>query len=218
MSNQVVDLTGQRFDRLSVIRYEGKSNYLCRCDCGKNKIIATSSLKNGLTKSCGCLSSEVHTKHGFNKLSGKDRFYRIWGAMKSRATNPNNTYARNYSQRGINICDEWTDFINFKNDMYKSYQEHLEKYGELNTTIDRIDNEIGYSLKNCKWASRKEQSRNMRTNKIVEFMGESHCLSVWAETTEINGKMLSYRINAGWNIERALTTPINKRLGRSALK
>jgi len=153
-------------------------------------------------------------KHGFDSRNGKDRFYRIWDAMKARSTNFNSQSADNYLKRGISICNEWLNFANFKKDMYESYQDHIRDYGEKNTTIDRKNNDCGYSANNCRWATRKEQSRNLRTNRIIEFKGELHCLSEWGEITGINKKILSYRINSGWSIERALTTQINQNMGR----
>ncbi len=216
MSRQ--DITGMKFGRLTAISYAGNYNWLCQCECGNQKVIATSSLTRGLTKSCGCLYAETVTKHGFDRRVGKDRFYSIWHSMKSRCTKPNIDCAANYIGRGITICQEWLSFLNFKKDMYESYLEHLKEHGTLNTTIDRIDNNSGYSKDNCRWATKKEQSRNLRLNRLISFNGETHCIAEWAEITGINEKILSYRIKAGWNIEKALTTPVNENMRRSKVK
>jgi hypothetical protein len=78
-------------------------------------------------------------------------------------------------------------------------------------TIDRIDNNKGYSPENCRWATMKEQTRNTRRNRILEFDGKSLCLQEWAEITGLKRTTIAERINRGWTVEEALTTPILRR-------
>lgn len=156
-----IDLTGKPFGELTVLfRVEnnkfGKVVYRCRCSCGKELDVAGESMVSGNTTSCGHLSGESH------KMSGT-RFYNIWKGMKQRCLNKDNPSYKFYGARGITICDRWKDsFLAFKEDMYESYLEHIEKYGEKETTLDRIDSSLNYEMLNCHWATWKEQYFNRR--------------------------------------------------------
>ena len=168
-----VDLTNKKFTRLTVIKYVGKDKnkqrlWLCKCDCGKEKIVPTKYLRSGDTKSCGCLRSE-RSREFYSKLNkthemSKSRLFNIWQTMKQRCNDKNNYHYKDYGARGIKICDEWmNNFINFYNwSMTNGYNESL--------TIDRINNDGNYEPNNCRWATWKEQANNRRKRKCYKIV------------------------------------------------
>lgn len=209
---KLIDETGNRYNRLVVVKYVGKKYYktgpkrmwLCQCDCGNTLLTPIPPLKNGRTKSCGCLNAENRPfnfrKHGMSN----SRVFHIWANMVNRCTNSNLPRYKDYGGRGINICDEWlgkdgaSNFINWA--LRNGYSDKL--------TLDRIDNSKGYSPDNCRWITIKLQQRNKRTNRLLEFDGETHCIAEWADILGISAGSIKTRLYRGWSVERALTTPI----------
>lgn len=173
------DYSGKRFGRLVVLGFSKKENgryfWKCRCDCGETKDVCIRELITGKTKSCGCLRRENPNRIKINNLSGS-RIHKIYHNMKTRCLNKNNERYKDYGKRGIKICKEWlgkyTGFLNFyKWAVASGYKDTL--------TLDRIDNNLGYSPKNCRWATYKEQGRNTRRNINVTINEETHCLKDW---------------------------------------
>lgn len=178
-----IDLTGQRFGRLTVVKKVGvkrvgqhssKSIWLCRCDCGNEKEVLRNSLVNGGTKSCGCLAAEnrkiMHLKHG----KANTRIWKIWCNMRDRCGNPNNRSYPYYGGRGIVVCEEW------KNDFTPFYNWAVANGYSDEMTIDRIDGDGNYEPSNCRWATRKDQTRNrgitrkFTLSEIAEIEGISY--------------------------------------------
>lgn len=153
-------------------------------------------------------------KHGFSigqnmeKRPLELRFYHRFQHIRQRCTNPKNASFKNYGAMGVKFL--WTSFEDFKNDMWESFQDHINKHGEKNTSIDRINNEGHYGSDNCKWSTMREQRRNSSQNKMFEFNGEKLCLIEIAEKVNMNYRVLVKRIYAGWSLTRALKRPVTK--------
>lgn len=158
---KVTDIAGQKFGRLTVIKYAGEYKWVCKCECGIMRVVKSSRLRTGNTKSCGCLRKDFvvgrFTIHGQSSLNGKKTLtYNTWVGMKQRCNYSKHVGYKNYGGRGIKVCKRWAKFENF----YKDMGERPE-----GTTIDRIDNDGDYKTSNCRWATRKEQSLNKSNSK-----------------------------------------------------
>lgn len=205
------DLTGQKFGRLTVIKRvendkNGNSQWLCKCECGNEKIVRTNTLKRSESTSCGCLRNEkvkkANTKHGLNN----SRIYHIWKGIKHRCNCRTSNGYKIYGGRGIKVCDEWIkDFKAF-------YDWSIENGYKDNLTIDRIDNNGNYTPNNCRWVTSKKQANNRSNNHIIVYKNERHTLSEWANIYDIPSRLLRDRIiRSNWSFEKAISTPKRKR-------
>jgi hypothetical protein len=213
----LVDLsTKPPFGRLRAIRRVGTRNgyalWYCECSCGNVVEVTSHSLQNGSTKSCGCLQIEKAVLMGKKNVKhGKSRTkeYRTWQAIINRCTNENLEIYKFYGAKGIRVCVKWMN----------SFEDFLTDVGECppdKTSIDRFPDTSGdYEPGNVRWATPVEQSRNRKSNIILELEGERHCALEWAEITGIPKTTIYKRIQYGWDVKRILTTPIRNYPKRS---
>jgi hypothetical protein len=211
------DLTGIRFGRLIVINLLGKSQrsgkilWACLCDCGRVTFPETCRLTNGMSRSCGCLRVEAckknFTTHGASVGKVFDREYITWNSMLQRCKSGNATNRHLYRDKGILVCDRWR----YGEDGKEGYTCFLEDMGKKPTykhSIDRIDSNKNYEPSNCRWATSKEQARNLPGVVKVLFRGQEIIARQLCDEYGANGSLVLSRLKNGWDIEEALFTPL----------
>ena len=199
------DLTEKKFGRLTVEskapRQHKKTYWNCVCDCGNRLQVWAASLKSGRSKSCGCLRAEITSlrlkgkaiKHGM----WRSPEFKVWSSMLYRCHNTRSRAYNDYGGRGITVCDSWRrSFANFYRDM------EPRPTGPKRYSIERINNNLGYSPENCKWATFKEQSRNRRDNVVMEGFGQIRVLLDWSTELGISYDVIKYMRNKGKSIEQ----------------
>lgn len=208
MGSKIKDLTNLIFGRLKVIEFAGinkrnEATWLCECQCEKKtKIIVPGSLlRNGTTKSCGCLRRELSSKRAVLRNTkhnqSRTKLYRTWNYMRQRTTNSKREDYKNYGARNIHICDEWLDFENFKKwAISNGYQEGL--------TIERKDVNGNYCPENCCWIPFEKQASNKRNTIRIEFNGINLTLKEWSDKLGINLNTLRTRYYRGYSTEKIL--------------
>lgn len=205
-----IDHIGQRFGKLLVVGYaggrNGKAEWLCICDCGRNAFVTGNSLRCKSTKSCGCLQRNSRTRHRLSRTS----FWRRWSGMKRRCLNKASKAYKNYGGRGIQVCEKWMIFENFYDDMFSTFKPHL--------SLDRIDNNGNYSPENCRWSTKTEQTTNTRRNSWHTVFGKQWTISQLAKNWNVPASVLGGRIRRGWAIHHALTIPVHSRGSRIDFK
>lgn len=206
---KMIDLKNIRSGKLVALRPTEKrrsSGYIiweCRCDCGNVCYADSYQIKNSLKKSCGCsrcdniIQSNI-SRSKYPQEVRKERLYRIWKGMYSRTHYKSQAQYKDYGERGIIICPEWeNDFLTFREwALNNGYSDDL--------TIDRIDVNGNYEPDNCRWIPKCEQTKNQRSNIIIEYNGEKHIASEWADICGIPHSTLYKRINKGYDTEHLL--------------
>lgn len=213
-SNYVKDLTGKKFGRLTVVGFSHLTKWrdacwTCRCSCGKTTAVRGCHLRAGNTGSCGCWQHETrikngheygYFKHGHTAGRTESAEYKCWSSMKNRCYNKNDRRYKDYGGRGITICKRWLN----------SFEDFYSDVGPRpgpGYSLDRISNNGNYCRSNIRWATRKQQQRNQRSNRLIEFQNERLCVAEWAERLGLTHSIILSRLNRGWSVEKTLTIP-----------
>ncbi len=187
------DLTGQRFSRLIAMAYahtlKGRAYWVCRCDCGGSHTVAAIHLKNGLIQSCGCLKRERTQARSLKHGQAHTSTYGAWCSMKARCQQPQHKNYAAYGGRGITVCERWS----------QSFQAFLDDMGTrpAGYTLDRRDNDKGYSPENCRWATRLEQTSNRRNTRFVILTGKRMPVSEAARITGLHAEAIWLKFTKG---------------------
>jgi len=214
-------MIGVRFGRLVVLARHPKNNsggnemFDCICDCGRERVAVGTALRRGITYTCGC--GRLPGGESINRTHGQSKRpeYSVWKAMRQRCSNIHSPDYPNYGGRGITVCERWNS----------SFENFIADIGSIppGMSLDRIDNNQGYSPENCRLTTNAVQGRNKRTNKLLTYNGETKPLVDWSIETGICAETISRRVDNGWSVEDALTVKPKpgghhafKRQGKSA--
>jgi hypothetical protein len=214
-----IEMLGAKFGRLTVISHAGHKGsalcWLCRCECGKEKVVRGNDLRSKNTTSCGCLRVELgrergsgSRKHGESANGGSNSVeYQAWAQMLTRCRNPKDKRYPDYGGRGIAVCERWHVYENFLADMGR---RPVNEPGRRMYSLDRINNDGNYEPDNCRWATSKEQNNNQRRRKaappqrLIEIDGVSRTLTEWTTLTGVPRKTFYNRCTAGKSLKEAL--------------
>jgi hypothetical protein len=191
----LIDITNQRFGRLTVKEQSTNSihnrvRWVCLCDCGNEIVAIAGSLRNGDTRSCGCLHKETIGQIAFKHGGSGTPENRAWQNMKTRCLNSNNHAYNDYGGRGISVCPEWRE-------SFETFYKYMGPRPSPAHTLERNNVNGNYEPGNCRWATRTEQARNKRNTHFVDFNGKRMSLSEVAEITGIGHSTLWDRKNRG---------------------
>jgi hypothetical protein len=192
------DLTGKTFGRWFIVRYDHSKRYgakiapywLCRCVCGKQKIVEGNSIVFGKSTSCGCRQKEIVTTHGMSRGPSTHFLYSTWKSMLNRCRTKTHHKFQHYGARGITVDSRWDSFEAFLEDMLPTWKP--------NTTLDRENNDGNYCKSNCRWATKETQANNTRRNRFLTKGRITLTMAQWARKTGIPAATISRRIQAGW--------------------
>ena len=207
---RLIDITGNRFGRLTVKKRAGSTKagnatWECLCDCGATTTQQSTDLIAGAVISCGCYRKErlqeIGLKHGH--AAPRTRTYEAWVAMRKRCR-ANKKYRAQYYDRGIRVCDRWSEFPAFLSDM-----------GECppGLTLDRIDNDGNYEPGNCRWATAKQQCNNTRRNRYIEHKGQRLTLAQWSRRTGLPYSTIWKRFHSGLTPAEILSPNLRRPCG-----
>lgn len=202
-----LDLLGQKFGRLTVIGETTERDFsfvvwACRCDCGAAVLTSSNALRQGVTRSCGCLRKDMrvagNVTHGGARGKRKERLYRLWKGMRQRCSNKKLAFAHRYVLRGIKVCDEWqNDYAAFREwALANGYRDDL--------SLDRIDPDGNYTPENCRWADWITQQNNRANNTRITVNGEHLTLAQAKRKYGIPTELHWKRRNRGWTERQAL--------------
>lgn len=177
----------------------------CSCDCGGEATVLLNNLKRGMTQSCGCFRREKmradRLTHGESAKARNTPEYRVWAHVVGRCENETDKAFKNYGARGIRVCDRWRN-------SFEKFVADMGRRPSAQHSIERIDVNGNYEPGNCKWATRREQSRNRRNNRIIDVGGRRLRLSDAAAIVGVKPSTLAFRLKSGWSLNRALSEPV----------
>lgn len=190
------NLLGLRFYKWLVISDTKKRGprkeiqWECKCDCGTIRLVMSRSLLGKRSKSCGCINSQLtHGKHNTKE-------YHSWRSMKKRCYLKTHPAYNHYGGRGIAVQKSWIN-------SFKRFFKDMGLAPDKGSSLDRIDNNKGYSAKNCRWATKEQQGNNKRNNIVIEGVS----LHKYCRDNNLNFSRIHKRINKGWNLQQAIKTP-----------
>lgn len=215
--NKFEDLTGRPYGRLTVEALVGLvavgakagrvTVWRCRCECGNVRDVRRGLLIEGRVYACGpCMKlerSRRNTTHG----QSRSPLYAVWRSMIARCENPNDAEFHNYGGRGVRVCRRWRD-------SFEAFAKDMGKRPSAAHSLDRFPDQDGdYEPGNVRWATKKQQRRNSRDCRVIEFKGQKQAVADWAEEFGLRSETINRRLAAGWSPERALTTPSRRKGG-----
>lgn len=206
-----IDLTGLRNGRLTVLREGPRDKYNhtrwhCRCDCGKEMLAWGHRLRKPGDLSCGCWIKEKTSKRAGRHYMRYTPEWAAWRSMKDRCGNPRSRNYKNYGARGIEVCQEW-------HDSFEAFFACVGARPSAEHSLGRINNDGPYAPGNVRWEIDEQQKNNMRGNRTVVYRGKSMTATqaIRAAGSKVSRTTLGKRLSAGWDIEKAVETPPDKR-------
>lgn len=199
---QAINRVGVTHGRLTVIKQEkckGRTYYISKCVCGKTVGVNGSNWKR--VRSCGCFRRDWARENAQTHMMSKTPIWNRWMSMKNRCS----LKGGRYNSMGIKVSARWESFAEFYKDMHQSFQQHVSIHGEKQTTLDRINNSKGYSKKNCRWATLKQQARNRSIRREFVVDGVSATVAEHSEKYGKDRNEVWSRVNRGWDIKAALS-------------
>lgn len=194
---------GQRIGMLILLEPtrmpSGRKAWVCQCDCGRTKIVATTNLGSKGPRSCGCRRGpRIHGWTSRDATFGQKATFYTWKSMIQRCDNPKHTMYEYYGGRGVKVCDRWRDFMMFVEDMGERPED---------LTLDRLDSTKDYEPGNCRWADQETQSMNKKSSHLLTINGETKTIHVWAKENNIHPSTIKRRIRLGEDVESAVKRP-----------
>lgn len=219
--SKMVDMTGKKYGRLTGIRPCGRNEagrllWLFKCDCGNEHLADARCVRKGVISSCGCLRSEICSERGRKYIlraqqacvthgQSSRRIWRIYNAMLNRCYNERNSSFGDYGARGITVCNEW------RNNLFAFIEWAYANGYTDELTIDRIENDKGYSPDNCRWVTRAVQNCNTRQNILITIGDETKTKTEWARAVGVSIDTINRRLAQGWLPSEAVTTPVARK-------
>lgn len=203
----LLDLTGQKYGRLSVIRRNGHignhTAWECVCECGTIGTWKTNSLRMNATTSCGCYHREMASSANITHGMSKTPEYETWTKIMQRCYNPNVERYRNYGGRGVEVCERWIE-------SFEAFYEDMGSRPGPEYSIERKEVNGDYSPNNCYWATEFEQSRNRTTNRVVLYQGKEMIAKDVAISAGVSYVQLRYHLDHGKTADQAVEYLLSK--------